>query len=333
MKRWGPMMTVLLVGWLTACNGSESADQLSTWQQSLGEALDQPLGEPRQPGNIGEFPAPRELLLDTSDVREGMLDIYALRHCGITNLVAKRNNQLGRVAPPSQRWVYELTLWRRLDSCLNGDTADHLAEEDLHRLQRIATLKTRELPTASYNALVGSDEWTGSFARASAILPPDELASVDDQLPALNYLREAVEHQFDHTWQPDISMLEAHLNSLRSRPLSAELMRSLILASTRVEEGNVLLTRALEMTSGCPAQWPPTLPSPPAWLDDLTHQSTRWFTAMNELLDAHIAGTPALQKYRREWLSLDNRDAPLPRFIAAHEHYRQLLHTFHQRCI
>lgn len=333
MKRWGPMVIGLLVGWLTACSGSESADQLSDWQQSLGEALDQPPGEPRQPDNIGEFPVPRNLLLDTRDVREGMLDIYALRHCGITNLVAERNNQLGRVAPPSQRWVYELALWRRLDSCLNGDAAERLTEEDLHRLQRLAALKTRELPTASYNALVGSDEWTGSFARASSVMPPDELASVDDQLPALNYLLEAVEHQFDHDWQPDISILEAHLNRLRSRPLSAELMRSLILASTRVEEGNVLLARALEMTPGCSAQWSSALPSPPAWLDELAHQSTRWFTAMNKLLDAHIAGTPALQEYRREWLSLDNGDAPLPRFIAAHDRYKQLVHTFHQRCI
>ncbi|ALM51820.1 hypothetical protein BJB45_04190 [Halomonas huangheensis] len=323
---------LLLAGWLTACSDSESASELAGWQETLGKALNQPAPKPRQPGNIGDFPQPRALLQETADVREGMLNIYALRRCGIINLIAQRNNQLGRVAPPSQRWIYELTLWRQLDSCLTSDLSNDLAEEDLQRLQRLTALKTHELPIVSYNTLVGSEEWTGSFSRASSPLDPSDFSAVTIQLPALRYLLNAVTHQFDHQWQPDSAQLEQHLKQLRARPLSAQLMRTLMLATTRLDEGSALLSQALETTTDCSTQSSATLPVPPRWLDDLERQSLRWFTTMDELLDAHIAASTALQQYRRTWLSIEAPEAPLPHFQRAYQHHKRLLHTFHQRC-
>lgn len=325
-------LVLLLVGWLTACSDSESASELAAWQESLGNALNQPAPDPRRPDNIGDFPQSRALLQETADVREGMLNIYALRRCSIINLIAQRNNQLGRVAPPSQRWIYELTLWRQLDSCLTSDLINDLAEEDLERLQRLTALKTHELPIVSYNTLVGSDEWTGSFSRASSVLEPGDFSAVNTQLPSLRYLLTAVTHQFDHQWQPDSAQLEQHLKQLRARPLSAELMRTLMLATTRLEEGNALLSQALETTTDCSAQSSTTLPAPPEWLDDLERQSLRWFTTMDELLDAHISGSTALQEYRRNWLSIETPEAPLPHFQRAHQRHKRLFHTFHQRC-
>ncbi|MFP3457824.1 DUF3080 family protein, partial [Psychrobacter sp. SIMBA_152] len=50
----------------------------------------------------------QQRLIEVPETRDGMLKIYALRECQITSLIAARNNQLGRVAPPSQQWLYEL---------------------------------------------------------------------------------------------------------------------------------------------------------------------------------------------------------------------------------
>ncbi|WP_275289039.1 DUF3080 family protein [Halomonas elongata] len=330
-------MALLLTVWLTGCADGAADQRLQDYQQRLASSLELSPPEPATPDNIGAFPERQARRFPLEEIRQSLLDVYALRGCHISNLVARRNNQLGRVAAPSQRWLYELKLWRRLSDCWNTDVPDALDADDRQRLARLTQLKTERLPRASWNALFDSSEWADSFSRASSPLPPDALDAVNEQLPALAYLREATLHQFDPDWTPDSATLEGHLNTLRQRPLTAELLRALLLAEQRLTEASALLETTLARAEDCHA--PETAPPLPdmaslnRWLTRLEDQSARWLSAMRDLLDAHPLEPPsAIADYRHRWLSLDNPDAPWSAMVTARERHQALRQRLIKRC-
>ncbi|HSP58941.1 MAG TPA: DUF3080 family protein, partial [Halomonas sp.] len=194
VRRWGVLLLMVLSG----CSGGDESDALLVdYQTRLAEALELEPPVPQPSGNIGAFPDRDQRLFEIPETRDGLLNVYALRECHITNLMAQRNNQLGRVAQASQRWLYELTLWRRLDACWKSEVPQTLPEANRERLARLIDTKTAQLPRASWNALFDSDEWVKNFSRASSVLSPDDVEPPPAQLAALAYLREATLHQFD----------------------------------------------------------------------------------------------------------------------------------------
>ncbi len=333
----GLMTAALLVG----CGGNGEGDALLTsYQRDLAAALGQPKTQPADPVNIGAFPDRRERLFEIPETREGMLDIYALRECHVTSLVAARNNQLGRVAPPSQRWIYELELWRRLHACWHSDVPESLSENNRDRLERLTLAKTEQLPLVSWNTLFDSDEWTGSFSRASSPLEPDSSAAIDGQLKAIEWLHAATLNQFSQEWQHASSTLEGHLDTLRRRPLTAEVLRALLLAEQRLGEANALLEASLADTASCQSlaeagsELKSLFQQKPAaiWLDDLEAQANRWLDSVDALLESHVTPPAAIARYRDRWLSLDNPEAPLPAFLTARNEHRSYWQALAERC-
>ncbi|MDX5432975.1 MAG: DUF3080 domain-containing protein [Halomonas sp.] len=332
------MLTLLL---LSGCGGEgEGAARLAEYQQALAEALKQPLPERAAPPNIGALPDRAERLHDIGETRESMLDIYALRECQITSLVAARNNQLGRVAPPSQQWIYELELWRRLHACWHSDVPDELGETDRNRLERLTRTKTEQLPLVSWNSLFDSEEWIRSFSRASSPLAPDDTRGIEAQFEAMAWLHQATLNQFNPAWSHASSTLENHLKSLRSRPLTAELLRALLLAEQRLGEATELLVNSLAHNDTCraleasPQELHQRLTDTPAyeWLEQLETLATRWLAAMDELFESHVSPPAAVDEYRQRWLSLENPDAPLPALRQARRDHRQHWHALAERC-
>lgn len=333
----GLMTVALLVG----CGGSGEGEALLTsYQRDLAEALGQPEPQPGAPTNIGAFPERHERLFEIPETREGMLDVYALRECHITSLVAARNNQLGRVAPPSQRWIYELELWRRLHDCWHSEVSAALSENNRDRLARLTMAKTEQLPLVSWNTLFDSDEWTGSFSRASSPLEPDSRDAIDEQLAAIEWLHAATLNQFSQEWQHASSTLEGHLDTLRRRPLTAEVLRALLLAEQRLGEANALLEASLADTASCRplaeagSELKSLFQQKPAaeWLDDLEAQANHWLGAIDALLESHVPPPEAIAHYRDRWLSLDNPAAPLPAFLAARDIHRRHWQALAERC-
>ncbi|MCB8890128.1 DUF3080 family protein [Vreelandella malpeensis] len=281
------------------------------YHETLAQALDAAPIERQAPENIGAFVDRRERLIAIPEVRESMLNVYALRECNITSLVAARNNQLGRVAPPSQHWLYERTLWQRLTRCTEGDIVGSLGAEDRARLEALTALKTEQLPAVGWNALFDSEEWEKNFSRASDPLDPRDLPDPAAALAALDYLTTMVERTYSLSWQADSATLEGHLKVLQRRPLVAEVLRSLQLGYTRLNEANRLLARHLESNQCLPA-WET------AALDELTALSRRVLSAVNALIAAHEVTPPsAVVAYQRRWLSLEEAAAPWERFQAA----------------
>ncbi|SBR47842.1 MULTISPECIES: DUF3080 family protein [unclassified Halomonas] len=314
MKRYFRVLAQwLLPLTLLGCGDKHQAEEpWSAYYQQLENALDDGSIERQSPPNIGEFPARKARLFDIDETRDSLLNIYALRECDITSLVAARNNQLGKVAPPSQQWLYERTLWQRLTLCWTSNVPKELSEESRERLRRLTGTKTSQLPYVSWNALFDSDEWIASFARASHPLKIGAMPDIESQLDAVHYLQQMVEHQFSLAWHQDSSRLEQHLNTLRARPLTAEILRTLMLATQRLNDASEYLNQYAAPNETCLPMWDQQR------LTTFSHSAKRWLTAVNNLINRHpIVAPEALQAYQSTWLSLAARNSPWQQFQAA----------------
>lgn len=333
----GIVLAVSLVG----CGGNDASDRLlRDYQRALAERLDLAPPEHAKPRNIGAFPELRERRVSIPETREGMLDIHALRECHITTLVAERNSTLGRVAPASQRWQYELELWQRLESCLSGEVAERLAANDLARLERLTVTKREQLPRAIWNGLFGSEEWAQNFSRVSSALAPEALAPPGEQLAALDYLHELSRAPFEADRPlPSPDRLEDHLQALNDRPYTAELLRTLLLAEQRLTEANALLDRALSTPGHCPTgdftadlQQTPEARRLAAWLEALDDAAEAWLKGLKPLFASLKAPPEDVEAYRQAWLSRQRNEAPLPRFRQAMQGHLERRHRLASRC-
>lgn len=327
---------LLLVG----CDRQGASDALwLDYQRQLAEALATAPPTPASPDNIPAFPGPSERLFEIPETREGLLDVHALRRCHITTLVEERNSALGRVAPPSQRWHYELELWRRLESCRGSDVAEALGEADRARLERLTTTKGEQLARVSWNTLLGSSEWVGNFSRASRPLPPQGIDDLSPHLDALDYLETATRNQFNQEWQLDTSTLEGHLKTLQQSPVSARLLRTLMLTNQRLDEANALLATQLQRGAVCEqrdalrrlgeehldAQVQP-------FIATLEQQTAAWFGALDRLYDAHEVARAPIRDYHRRWFSLEAPDTPWREFQAARATHETLWNRLRRAC-
>ena len=337
----GHLCAALLLALMSGCTGHDEGEaKLIEYQRALAEALDQPAPPRADPRNIGAFPERGERLFEVAETREGILNVYALRECQITSLVAARNNQLGRVAPPSQQWIYELELWRRLHTCWHSDAPSALSDANRRRLEQLTHTKTEQLPQVSWNSLFDSEEWVRNFSRASSPLAPGDTQGIEAQFMALAWLHEATLNQFNLQWNHDSATLEGHLKSLRSRPLTAELLRALLLAEQRLNEANQLLADAQATETSCqtlaasPSELQHRLSTMPAfeWLKRLETLASLWLEAVDTLLESHISPPEAVAEYRQRWLSLDNPQAPLPALQLAHHQHQRHWQALTERC-
>ena len=302
-------LTLALSALLAGCGDSPAEQQWQAYHQQLAADLARADIDRTAPANIGAFPDRKDRLIDIPETRDSILNVYALRECQITSLIAARNNQLGRVAPPSQQWLYERTLWQRLSICSNSDVADQLSLEDQERLQQLTAIKTSQLSAVSWNAIFDSSEWIKSFSRSSQPLANVDKTVITGHLKAIDYLQQMTDHQFDLDWQQSSSALENHLKTLQERPLTAEILRALLLATQRLTEANMLLTQQSDEPVHCLTLWNP-LP-----LEDLANTAHEWLTAINRLIDAQQIDKPeAIQRYQVRWLSLQDLSAPWQQF-------------------
>ncbi len=333
------LVTLLIAGLgglLSACgSGGDSNDMLIDYQRDLAQRLDLAPPSPVSPGNIGAFPDRRERLVTIPETREGMLNIFALRECHITTLVAERNSTLGRVAPASQLWRYELTLWQRLTDCLASEVPERLAEADRERLERLTATKTEQLPQAAWNGLFGSDEWAGNFSRVSSALPADALSPPEAQLESLGYLQVLTAIAVQDAPPPDLEAMEGHLRALKERPYTAELLRTLTLATQRMDEASRLAELALARHDGCLTSALEESESDERlaqWLEALNGAAHAWLAELDPLFGSLASPPEAVGAYQKEWLSRHNPSAPLPAFEAAHNHHQELRRALARRC-
>lgn len=348
VSRWPPGWLTLLLALvlLSGCDRPSGADGLFLdYHQRVSNVLDIDAPDTQTPANIAAFPARDERLFDIPQTRQSMLEVYALRECGIVSLVAQRNNQLGKVAAPSQRWLYDLELWRKLRSCWDTEAVMRLDDDDRARLRQLVLLKTTQLPQASWNALFGSSEWVASFSRASSALSPDASVTLSESLAALEYFRQGVLNQFNPFWSPSSEQLEGHLYTLQREPLTAELLRGLRLSSQRLDEMSHALEARLAARPICyKGHSNPTadrlynvfmsifIGEVQPYLAMLSRMTRQWLETLNSLFDAYPVSRPAIERYRNDWLTLENPGAPWQQFRLATQRHVTLWQDIWRSC-
>ncbi|WP_374694484.1 DUF3080 family protein [Halomonas sp. SpR8] len=94
MAQWRNLSLAITLGaLLVGCGDNAAEQQWQSYHKQLADDLAQADIERADPINIGDFPERSDRLIDIPETRDSLLNVYALRECQITSLVAARNNQ------------------------------------------------------------------------------------------------------------------------------------------------------------------------------------------------------------------------------------------------
>ncbi|WP_045398555.1 DUF3080 domain-containing protein [Vibrio campbellii] len=138
-----------------------------------------------EPSPAITIPDKRELFQELPRLSLGLLESYQLRQCGLFNLIAEKNSQLGKVQDAFYDFDYQTSLLRTLNGCLSGYP---LSDEESTKLSGLYDQKWHHLTVHLDNMLLTSDAMRKQLT-GSAWLPlesKDQIAHVRDAFLVLN---------------------------------------------------------------------------------------------------------------------------------------------------
>lgn len=253
------LLTTLVV---SGCSKPTARDMLETYTERVGNALEQEvetdfdLALSQRPA----YPPRRQRLLEIPEIREGLIDVLDFRHCDLLHRIAQRNTSLGRLAPGSQRLIYELEMLPALRQC--RDRLADSKEEDLQklnaRLNTIIKIKQKSLPRLIWNALYNSEEMEQQFALGAPPLPQSEPGTVTPPTAALDHFADIARLSSEQNWQTPAYAddLEKDFEQLYRSSFGAEWLTSLILLTHTLEQTAAAIDQRLERRPVCFKQQP-----------------------------------------------------------------------------
>lgn len=131
------------------------------------------------------IPDKRELFQELPRLSLGLLESYQLRQCGLFNLLAEKNSQLGKVQDAFYDFDYQTSLLRTLNGCLSDYP---LSDEEITKLSGLYDQKWHHLAVHLDNMLLTSDAMRKQLT-GSEWLPlesKDQIAHVRDAFLALD---------------------------------------------------------------------------------------------------------------------------------------------------
>ncbi|WP_432698642.1 DUF3080 family protein [Marinobacterium sp. YM272] len=243
------MLTKLLAALLllllaSGCRENAARQMLETYTSRVGNAIEQEVVTHFDQALAARIPFPpkRQRLIEIPEIREGLIDVLDFRHCDLLHAIAERNTSLGRLAPGSQRLIYELEMLPALRNCritltrINDEDLEPLAE----RLEVIIALKQRTFPSLLWNALYTSEEMEQQFSLGEPPLPLNSETDITPAKQALEHFAELATLSNTDDWETPLfaAELESDFEQLYRTRFGAQWMTSL-----------VLLTHALESTA------------------------------------------------------------------------------------
>lgn len=174
---------LLLCGLLTGCDKAPANAMLEDYADSMSNVLDTPieLALDEVMLDLPMLPEKRERMRPTTEIREGLLEVWDFKRCGMMNLIAERNSSLGKIMLPSQKMKYELRFIAALQTCQTQmqtvSEPDTQEQEFIARLEAIQAIKQANLPAEIWNGIYTSDEISQHFAVGK---PPLGLPQTND---------------------------------------------------------------------------------------------------------------------------------------------------------
>lgn len=175
------LVSVLL---LSGCSRPDADQLFSDYQQRLNRVLTlSPIAVELSP--LPAVPAIRDLQHHIAPSQLNLLDLVALRHCNLQQLVAERNNSLGKVMRHSNLLAYELQLLSAMQPCLHHPELSAKLQNDL---QQIYHQKQQQLPLVLENFLTSDDTLRKQLSGQPRLLRQGASQAVAEPLTALKNL-------------------------------------------------------------------------------------------------------------------------------------------------
>lgn len=149
-RLFGVLLPLLLCVTLGSCSRPDAEDLWLDYHSRLQRMLALPELAPELTP-VPELPPVRQLYQPLADTTLDLLDLVVLRRCGLQQLVAERNNSLGKTMAVANQLGYELQLLNQLKPCLQHPELDADLQQ---KLQLIYQEKQQQLPQVLANFLL-----------------------------------------------------------------------------------------------------------------------------------------------------------------------------------
>ncbi|UTA48083.1 DUF3080 domain-containing protein [Simiduia sp. 21SJ11W-1] len=199
------------------------------------------------------YPTERALLYQEPELQIDLLDFLRLSPCELQRLLGERNSSLGRLQPPSLRWVYHLEFIAQARACIESLPAGQLRAA----LVQASATKQAFLLRARANVTWGSAEFQQLFSGAQR--PGEVLVASANQAQALRELQALLAEQLQAAGSPEprnfshaSTALEQRLAVIGAYNGAGRLAADMATGGQWLEQLNQQLVRAAARRPLCP---------------------------------------------------------------------------------
>lgn len=305
------------------------------WQDYLSrlERLTRQPVPPPAALDLRPYPGNAALRRPLPDLRTGLLNYLALRHCDLMSLVSERNSALGKLRTASLRLGYELTFIRRGERCLAREKLDD--PELIALLERTLAVKRDSLGDLFWNATWAGDELRGFLNQS-----PGPAGDPGGGLEALGGLVNAGRALRTSPAPDALPDLERHLATLAGGAAGGAVLRQIAGARVALEQAHGML-QALDEDRLCPrgrasqrARYLRNLldgvygEEVQPYLADLDRRQRRLGERLRALRTVSSGDNPALDQWLAHYFGARGQAARLDQALRAHtERWQTLLGT------
>ncbi|GGK83042.1 DUF3080 family protein [Amphritea balenae] len=206
------------------------------------------------PLKIPVFPRRRDRILPVKDLRQGLLEVFNLRHCRLIHLVAERNSSLGKVMPPSKQLVYEIELFIGLRDCLQQLKMANAEPELITQVESIFRIKSDNFEKALWNGIFISEAVERNFSLSEPALSLDGEDGFQQSVRALEVLDQiAALNKGNRDWtRPEaLDQMEQQYQTLYNHRYGSRWLRSLYLVTQTLRFNAELIQHRLQQRPLC----------------------------------------------------------------------------------
>lgn len=202
------------------------------------------------------YPAARDLVLETEDIRIGMIDFFSFSECQLLHDISERNSGLGRVQQATVRLRYEMRFFAKLQACLANLAQRPDPNEDVLELRRLVQdvieRKRKVLPRAYWNATFASPEIRVLLSSGSQAYRRDETLPVTELARDLAFLVSLEKDLYQGGPSISDAEFEQHYYRLQQHKTIGRLLQSLWLSNAYLALASDILRQTHEANRLCP---------------------------------------------------------------------------------
>lgn len=348
-KTFSIITTLLVTLFIAGCSDNTPQDMLENYSNRVSNALDQSDRlNLKAPVSLPEFPRRRDRLQPVEDIRQGLVEVFNLRHCQLITLVAERNSSLGKVMPPSRQLAYELKLYVGLRDCLKQLIQTRAEQELIQQISEILVIKERNLPRVLWNGIYTSEAVERNFSRSEPPLPLEKSNSFISDKTALEVLTKLAALQNDDTEWPvpaELETLENHYQALYNNRFGSRWLHSVNLLTATLNH----TASAIEKRLGNRPLCYNNQTNPKAnivrnvftkyyagelqpYMARVDQQGRQWLQLNNQLLAQFSQIPQPMRHYQQQALSMEFQGSVWQTYIQARDRHTKAWQTLLGQC-